>query len=174
MIKNKTNQKLVGEAIFFLVSGLIAVALCKLRYEIIIYSSTVHRLFSLAIGILSFIMVLGILCFAVDLVRAIKKKNHIVLPIALVLISLFLFLSVYYEDNNRAATTLGSPVVISKDVQNNTITVLPHNSIEEIILTCTSAEIVLIEVGKEYRSITYRYKMPDYTNGYLQQISVYQ
>ena len=81
---------------------------------------------------------------------------------------------VYYEGNNRAVTTLISPVVTGKDANNNTITVLPYDSIEEIILTCTSSEAMLIEVGEEYRTITYRFMMPDYTNGYLQQISVYQ
>ena len=171
-----TNQKLYYASIFFLVLDIIAFALYKLKYEIIIYSSAAYKLFSLAISILTIVLIISIFLFAVVLVSSIKKKNknHIVLSITLVLISLFLSLLVYYQGNNQAITTLISPVVISKDTNNNTISVLPYNSTEEIILTCTSSETVLIEVGKEYRTITYRSKAPEYLKGYLQQISVYE
>lgn len=176
MINIKANQKRYSVSAFLLILDLIALALYKLRYEITVYSSTAYRLFLFAISILTIALVISILYFSVALVRSIKKedKNHIVLSAILVLISLFLSLLVYYESNNRAVTTLISPVVISKDTRNNTISVLPYNSAEEIILTCTSSETTLIEVGKEYRTITYQFKSPEYMKGNLQQISLYE
>jgi len=173
MINTKTYQKLHYASICFLVSDLITFALYKLKYEINIYSSVAYKLFSIAICILTIVLVLSILHFTVVLVCSIKNKNHVVLSITLILTSLFLLSLVYYQGNSQAITTLISPVVTSKDVNKNTITVLPNNSTEEIILTCTSSETVLIEVGKEYRTITYRSKAPEHINGYLQQISVY-
>jgi len=111
------------------------------------------------------------------LIRILKHKESLnkvkVFSILFLIMSLISFCFFFKNvQNTSTITTIISPEIVGKDVDNSKIFVKSKNSNVVISLQCTTVEVNLINASTSYSSIVYSYYGADSTNGYIKYLYV--